>query len=66
MGSKTGVEWQSGDVNCKQLTTNDVVQAHVRTNTYVKPYKCDICSKGFRQNSNLQNHIRIHTGDKPE
>jgi uncharacterized Zn-finger protein len=30
-----------------------------------KPYKCDICGKEFSQNSNLQYHIRTHTGDKP-
>jgi KRAB domain-containing zinc finger protein len=30
-----------------------------------KPYNCDICDKGFSDNSNLQNHVRIHTGDKP-
>jgi hypothetical protein len=42
----TGDGWQSSDGNCKHLTTSDVVQDHVRTNTYFKPYKCDICGKG--------------------
>jgi KRAB and SCAN domain-containing zinc finger protein len=27
--------------------------------------KCDVCGKGFSYNSNLQKHIRTHTGDKP-
>jgi uncharacterized Zn-finger protein len=30
----------------------------------LKPYKCDICGKGFSVNSSLQIHTRIHTGDK--
>jgi KRAB domain-containing zinc finger protein len=31
---------QSSDGNCKHLTTSDVLQDHVRTKTFVKPYKC--------------------------
>jgi KRAB domain-containing zinc finger protein len=37
----------------------------VSYNSDDKPYKCDGCGKGFSHGSNLQNHIRTHTGDKP-
>ncbi|KAF8480680.1 hypothetical protein JB92DRAFT_2800471 [Gautieria morchelliformis] len=30
-----------------------------------RPYKCDVCSKGFLYPSGLKNHSRTHSGDLP-
>jgi KRAB domain-containing zinc finger protein len=42
-----------------------VLVSYHSPHTVDKPYKCDICGKGFSKNYNLQTHIRTHTGDKP-
>lgn len=28
-----------------------------------KPYKCNVCGKGFIQSNNLATHMKIHTGN---
>ena len=30
-----------------------------------KPFKCEICRKGFKQNTDLKKYARIRTGEKP-
>ena len=38
---------------------------HIRTHTDILPYKCDHCSKEFREKGSLERHVRTHTGEKP-
>ena len=48
-----------------ETQSNQSTNLTVHTHTTNKPYKCDVCRKGFYYQWTLKTHKRTHTGDKP-
>lgn len=50
----------------KDFRSSSEVKNHVlRHHSADRPYKCDICGKGFIKMCFLNSHAKIHTGEKP-
>ena len=48
------------------LVTSDGLPSHMQTHSLDRPYKWDVCGKGFKQSHNLNSHKKIHTEDQPK
>eukprot|EP00102_Acyrthosiphon_pisum_P014323 XP_008184319.1 PREDICTED: zinc finger protein 664-like [Acyrthosiphon pisum] len=48
-----------------QSVCNKTLKVHTRTQTGVKPFRCDMCKRTFSTSSSLNVHGKTHTGEKP-
>lgn len=46
-------------------STSEVKRHVLMRHTNEKPYKCDVCQKGFINQCDLSKHAAIHSGEKP-
>ncbi|KAI0972541.1 hypothetical protein F4678DRAFT_428395 [Xylaria arbuscula] len=49
----------------RPFVTRGKLRRHIATHSAYKPFTCDVCHQGFSGSQALQQHQRIHTGDKP-
>lgn len=46
------------------LKRKEHLDQHMRGHSDERPFKCPVCSKGFKRNEHLTRHYVIHSGDK--
>ncbi|KAK5634450.1 hypothetical protein RRF57_010163 [Xylaria bambusicola] len=47
------------------FVTRGKLRRHISTHSVYKPFVCKVCNQGFSGHQALQQHERIHTGEKP-
>ncbi|KAI0432967.1 hypothetical protein F5Y09DRAFT_300404 [Xylaria sp. FL1042] len=49
----------------RPFVTRGKLRRHISTHSVYKPFTCEVCKQGFSGQQALQQHERIHTGQKP-
>ncbi|KAI1356509.1 hypothetical protein F5Y01DRAFT_267577 [Xylaria sp. FL0043] len=49
----------------RPFVTRGKLRRHISTHSVYKPFTCGVCKQGFSGQQALQQHERIHTGQKP-
>ena len=50
---------------CGKVIHKYSLKKHMVIHTDARPFKCDVCQKGFKCKKGLQVHMRIHTVERP-
>ncbi|XP_074545367.1 uncharacterized protein LOC141804680 isoform X2 [Halichoeres trimaculatus] len=60
-----GQPFQCDDCGATYKRKSGLMAHHRDKHLGLRPFVCEICSKGFRINSQLKKHMSVHTGERP-